>query len=306
MKILARSLFILSCTAYAYDEPVEIQTAALKRIGSSCCAKPCPRGPRGRRGRQGDPGVTGATGATGSTGATGATGVTGATGNTGVTGATGPIGATGSTGTTGATGPTGPTGATGSTGSTGATGPQSFPLQIFINAPMMTNATGDIPNAIFTSVYTTPSVIQAWLLNLDDFIGTQFVIPPFLDGTQPVTLTLHCFSVIVEDETTPVFGDIQFQVQADYESNGNQVGDTPPATGFNDTISTAVYTVTNANQGSNIIYFTLSVPLTAAELAGNSWGNLIVTRIPAASDDDYDAAIFLSEISIDYTSTVGP
>ena len=283
--MLAQSLFFLSCTAtiYSYDGATA-EKKSCRENQPDCSTfncdlfKECKRGPRGRRGHPGDPGATGSTGATGPGG-----------------GATGPTGATGSTG------PVGPSGATGFTGSTGATGPLSFPQQIFINARMMTDGIGDVsPNAIFNSVYATPSIIEAWVLNTGDLLGTQFVIPSYLDGTMPVTLTLHGFSIIVFEEG-PVPGDVAFQVQADYELSGNQIGSTAPATGFSETLTTADYTVTNVNEGNNLIYFTLSVPLTGALLAGNTWANLIITRVVPGSDFDYGAGIYLTEVSIDYT-----
>jgi hypothetical protein len=74
-------------------------------------------------GTEGSTGATGATGAgsDGATGATGQTGSNGSNGNTGNTGLTGNTGATGA-GTNGATGATGPTGQTGNSGNTGNTG----------------------------------------------------------------------------------------------------------------------------------------------------------------------------------------
>ena len=114
---------------------------------------------------------------------------------------------------------------------------------------MMTNISGSTPNNIFTNVYGGGSdIIQSWAVNLDEVIGTQFVIPSTLDGTQPVTLTLHRFSIRISTEGL-IGGDVRWQLQSDYQTPGNQVGSTPPGTGLAETLTTLDHTVDNTLAG---------------------------------------------------------
>lgn len=253
---------------------------------SSDCSNPCGnRGPRGKRGHRGRPGPTGSTGATGPSG-----GMTGATGSTGATGPTGATGATGSTG---------------STGSTGATGLANFTDELFLNALMMTNSDGETANTIFLNTYGTQTTVNAWEMygpgdSLDaNVIGAQFIIPTTLDATQPVSLTLHFFSTI--DSELP--GDIQLQVRTDYKSNGEQLGDTAPATGYAETIILPTYTILPIGPlSANLSYFTLTVPLNPALLAGATWGFIAVDRL-FVDIDPYFASIYLTGLSLQYTKT---
>jgi len=258
---------------------------------NSCYSSWGCQGPRGKRGRRGR------TGPTGPTGGTGATGID----PTGATGATGPGGgATGPTGATGNTGPTGTTGPTGSTGSTGATGPGNLIDELFINAFMMTNTIAQTPDTFFTATYGTPTVLAAWaLINPFDGItpvGTQFIIPSTLDATQPVTLTIHCFSIPLE-----AFGDVRFQVQIDYKANGEDFGANPPANGYSETLLSGDYTVVDALSSPNSKYFTTTIPLNGTLIAGKTWSELVITRTPTISGDNYQGPIFLSAVSIQYT-----
>jgi hypothetical protein len=259
------------------------------------CQKPlvcCKEGPRGKRGKRGHDGTTGTTGATGSTGVTGPTGPgAGATGNTGATGVTGPTGATGTTGATGSTGATGPTGAD-----------ASLLDELFINAPMMYDINGLNPIRLFDNMYGLNTLFDVWQLFTSsdanaNSIATQFVIPSILDATQPIILTIHGFTRLV-DEISP--GEIAYQIQADYKLSSQQVGISAPATGYAEIIISPDYTVVDAVSG-NLMYFTVSVPLTGALMNGRTWGNLVVQRTLPASEQEYAGSTYLTAISILYT-----
>jgi|GEM_PF-4541634 len=297
----------------------------------------CAQGPRGHKGRRGHPGkigptgptgatgagqtgatgatgpgggATGSTGATGTTGDTGPTGPTGATGDTGPTGATGATGDTGPTGATGATGDTGPTGATGATGdtgptgATGATGPVNFTDELFINAEMMANIDGTNPDSNLTAAYISPaSPLFAWIMRIPnespaDIIGAQFVIPNTLDRTQPVTLIIHCFSLIDPFN----FGDVQLQVNADYKASGEALGSAAPETGYAETVSTGIHTIIAEPASTNLRYFTLTVSLDPTLMIGKTWGFLNLLRVFPGPDANI---MYLTELSIQYTKIDG-
>lgn len=215
----------------------------------------------------------------------------------------GPRGKRGKRGKRGYTGPTGSTGATGPAGvagATGATGPGSLIDELFINAYMMTNTIAQTPDTFFTATYGTPSVLAAWaLINPFDGItpvGTQFIIPSTLDATQPVTLTIHCFNIPLE-----AFGDVRFQVQIDYKANGEDFGANPPSNGYSETLLSADYPIIDPLFSPNGRYFTVTIPLNGALIAGKTWSELVITRTPTISGDNYQGAIFLSAVSIQYT-----
>ena len=304
---------------------------------NQCFLPRCAQGPRGHKGRRGHPGkigptgptgatgagqtgatgatgpgggATGSTGATGTTGDTGPTGPTGATGDTGPTGATGATGDTGPTGATGATGDTGPTGATGATGdtgptgATGATGPVNFTDELFINAEMMANIDGTNPDSNLTAAYISPaSPLFAWIMRIPnespaDIIGAQFVIPNTLDRTQPVTLIIHCFSLIDPFN----FGDVQLQVNADYKASGEALGSAAPETGYAETVSTGIHTIIAEPASTNLRYFTLTVSLDPTLMIGKTWGFLNLLRVFPGPDANI---MYLTELSIQYTKIDG-
>jgi hypothetical protein len=275
----------------------------------------------GSTGATGSIGVTGSTGATGPTGATGITGTTGATGFTGATGSTGATGATGFTGATGSTGATGITGATGATGFTGATGATGPAAEcglnyLFINASMMTDEFAANPDITFQNVYgpatayTTPTV-TAWIMPLTFFPQSpkvmQFIIPNDIDTAQAITLTIHCFNNI----NVEAAGFVAFQVQADYKSDGQEIGTSAPATGFAETLTTANHLVVDPTGSGvdqeNIRYFNLSVLLDGSLIAGNTWSTLSILRvIPSDDENDYSASVYLTAVSIQYTRICQP
>jgi hypothetical protein len=201
----------------------------------------------------------------------------------------------------------------GVTGATGATGPAALCglNSLFINAPMMTDEFGNSnPDITFANTYgpstsfTTPTV-TAWNMIITFFPQSpktmQFIIPDDMDTTQPITLTLHCFNNFNVEAT----GRVAFQVQADYKSDGEEIGTSAPATGFAETLLTADHVVVDptgfgTNQ-QNIRYFTLSVPLNGALIAGNTWAYLDVLRVAPAINQDYSASVYLTAVSIDYT-----
>lgn len=206
----------------------------------------------------------------------------------------GPRGPKGKRGKRGHQGPTGATGATGTVG--------NLIDEIFINAHMMSDDSGLNPNMSFFGVYGATTILDAWRMTVIGFdsdennsIGAQFVIPSALDGTQPVILTIHCFNAYI-DETLP--GEVAFEVLADYKSSTEEVGIFPPATGFTETLVTENYLITYPTPG-NLRYFTLSIPLDGALMAGNTWGNLTLRRL----DVGYVLPIFLTALSIQYTKT---
>ena len=261
-------------------------------------------GDTGATGATGDTGPTGATGDTGPTGPTGATGDTGPTGATGATGDTGPTGATGATGDTGPTGATGATGDTGPTGATGATGPVNFTDELFINAEMMANIDGTNPDSNLTAAYISPaSPLFAWIMRIPnespaDIIGAQFVIPNTLDRTQPVTLIIHCFSLIDPFN----FGDVQLQVNADYKASGEALGSAAPETGYAETVSTGIHTIIAEPASTNLRYFTLTVSLDPTLMIGKTWGFLNLLRVFPGPDANI---MYLTELSIQYTKIDG-
>ena len=213
-------------------------------------------------------------------------------------------------------GPRGPrgkrghTGKVGPTGSTGATGPISFTDELFINADMMIDGDGTpTPNALFSNTYgsfNTP--LDAWRLIVGEgttSIGAQYVIPSTLDTTQPVTLILHCFQAQgLPDDT----GDVQFQIQLDYKSTGQLIGNVPPATGYAHTVLSDVFTVTTpiVDPDTNLLYFTISTqtPIDQTLMTGCTWGFINVTRLAVGSGFDGEP-IYLTAISLQYTKTNG-
>jgi hypothetical protein len=196
----------------------------------------------------------------------------------------------------------GRTGVTGITGATGPIAPFNLRDELFINAPMMTNIIGETPDTIFTDVYGVPTVLSAWAVvgPFDPInpIGTQFIIPNTLDVTQPVTLIIHCFNIILE-----AFGDVRFQVQIDYKGNGQDFGINPPANGYSETLLSGDYTVINPLLAPNGRYFTIAIPLNPALMAGKTWSELVLNRIPTISTNNYQGPVFLTAFSIQYTKT---
>ena len=261
-----------------YLNNIDLNNAILTRNCSitPCEQRRCCRGPRGSRGHRGR------------------------------------RGATGNTGTTGATGATGETGATGATGPAVECGVNS----LFINASMMTDLYNANPNTSFNNVYgpstsfsTAP--IAAWAMSIALFeqvpTVTQFVIPNDMDTTQPITLTLHCFNSL----NVEAFGSVAFQIQTDYKSNGLEIGTTPPATGFSETLITPNHLVVDPTgfgvDQANIRYFTTSVPLDGTLIAGNTWAYVSIIRVlPSDDENDYSAQVYLGAISIEYTRICQP
>lgn len=273
----------------------------------------------GATGRTGSTGATGRTGATGSTGS-GTTGAQGVTGSQGLPGGIGLIGATGATGPQGATGSQGlpgpqgggTTGATGATGATGSCGNGSF----FLNPYTMLQQEGNFPGTVSTTTvpdrefggvyggsYNAPR-FSAWILpeaptGIDSltqhFIGTQFIIPDDLDRTQPVLLDFH---LLIEQfgET----GNAQLQLQADYKTNGAELGNNAPAGGFAQTILTGDFPIIEPIDEDNLRHIVITVPLNNALMFDNDWGYFLITRTEA-DDDDYDDDIYLSSIGVRYT-----
>lgn len=200
--------------------------------------------------------------------------------------------------------PRGHRGHRGRTGATGATGPAGIgnpSEELFINAPMMVDEVGETPDTIFTNTYGLQTTIDAWRMSPDgdgspaNVIGAQFIIPSTLDTTQPVTLTIHYFA----DDSTEADGNVQFQVRTDYKTNNEQLGIVAPATDYAETLLSSE-TVISPATGTNLRYFTISVPLNPALMAGKTWGFIAVNRNTPA-DPVYLSAIYLTAYSIQYT-----
>jgi hypothetical protein len=278
-----------------------------------------PTGPTGNTGATGETGSTGPTGAIGNTGATGITGNTGATGETGSTGPTGATGNTGATGVTGQTGPTGPTGntgATGATGSTGATGATGSSAscglnQILINVFMMSNNNSGNPDTSFNNVYATGASapgLNAWSINpstsAQNPIDAQFAIPNDLDTTQPVTLEIHFFINAIGGSSG---NQANVQVRADYAPSGVEIGTIAPATGFDETVTSGNFTITEPTGSGggqqNLRHITTTVTLNGALMAGNNWGYITLTRITPTSGTEYNRDIYVAMYVIKYTRT---
>jgi len=194
-------------------------------------------------------------------------------------------------------------GRTGATGATGPIAPFNLRDELFINASMMTDMIGSTPNTFFTAIYGTPTVLSAWELvnpfDPENPIGMQFVIPSTLDATQPVTLTIHCFNLLLE-----AFGDVRFEVQIDYKSNGEEFGANLPATGYAETLFSGDIPIIDPIFSPNGRYFTVTIPLNAALMAGKTWSELVVSRVPTTNNNNYQGSIFLTAFSIQYTKTV--
>jgi hypothetical protein len=169
-----------------------------------------------------------------------------------------------------------------------------------MNAPMMTNSTANTPNTYFSLTYGTGTPLEAWEMDLAGFgtavpIGSQFIIPSSLDTTQPVTVTLHCFSGLLEGT-----GNVRFQVQTDYKANGQELGS--GVGGYAETLLTASVPVVAPANGNDLVYFTLTVSLTPALLAGATWADIVAIRVLTGNDDDYVAPVFLTAFSVNYTN----
>ncbi len=197
----------------------------------------------------------------------------------------------------------GKTGATGATGATGPIAPFNLRDELFINALMMTNTIAGTPDTFFTDVYGTPTILSAWGLtspfDVNNPIGTQFVIPSTLDTTQPVVLVIHCFNVRLE-----AFGEVRFQVQIDYKGDGQEFGANPPANGYSETLFTGNIPVIDPVNPPNARYFMVTVPLNGALMAGKTWSELVLSRVATTDDNDYQGPVFLTAFSIQYTKTM--
>lgn len=214
-------------------------------------------------------------------------------------------------------GPRGYKGNRGPRGPRGRRGPAATSCglnYLFINAPMMTDYSGANPDITFYNVYgpattTTTPTVTAWMMYgsfLDPRpIVMQFVFPNDMDTTQPVTLTLHCLN----NFNVEAIGFVSFQVQADYKSNGEEIGVLSPATGFAETLVTPNHLIVDPNiddDEANLSYFTTSVPLNGSLIAGNTWGNLAIKRIQPGEEFDYSARVYLTAVSIEYTRLCEP
>jgi hypothetical protein len=266
MKRLMQFLVILSCAAYAYDDPA-ITKAAINKSKQNCslsvaCLNPdgtitC-QGPRGSRGNKGKKGNTGPTGATGATGA--------------VIGCTGPS--------------------------------ELFSNAFFMrtNTPICNiSQFGEcIPFAFCTYDPAIAACIPNWQFAPSTNpipVGLNFTIPIDLDVTQPVTLVVH-FLVIFNPSA--LGNQVNFQVEADYKTSGELVGVLPPATGFSETVLSGDFTVNQPLNFNDVLHISQNVSLNPALMTPGDWAFLSFIRVPPVSNE-YGAAILFTTISFQYS-----
>ena len=157
---------------------------------------------------------------------------------------------------------------------------------------------------VYGGAYNAPR-FSAWILppsptGIDfltqHFIGTQFVIPNDLDTTQPVFLDFH---ILIEQFGES--GDARLQLQADYKTNGAELGNNAPASGFAETIETLDFPIIEPIDSDNLRHIIITVPLNPLLMLNNDWGFFLITRINPDSEDEYEDDIYLSSIAVRYT-----
>ena len=200
-------------------------------------------------------------------------------------------------------GKTGPMGATGATGAAAGCGLG----EIFMTATELVGC-GEGPEYPF-NYYLFPYdgcfAVPVWIMfNFDGVVGYgasgTFNVPIDLDNTQPVTAVIHL--LIRSTDGTIGGSNANIQVNMAYLSNNEIGGTNPPATGYSDAETSGDFTVIPPDtvSDSNVRQLSISIPLDPTVITAGDWAYILVTRIPALTDE-YQDNIFLSTLSIQYS-----
>lgn len=208
----------------------------------------------------------------GATGVTGPIGPTGPTGATGTTGPTGPTGATGATGT-GATGATGPTGATGATGTSAATdGWVDDTANTWTYASASTFTVSGDRTAVFskgTRIKLTQTTVKYFVVVASSYSAPNTTVT--ITGGDDYTLANAAISANYYSYAANPQG---YPGWFNFATSVSQGGfSSPPAVElcrFSVIGRTCQYVFGNYNTSgtSNATTFTVSLPITAAQVGG--------------------------------------
>ena len=176
---------------------------------------------------------------------------------------------------------------------------------------MMSNNNSTSPNTSSNSVYgtgVTAPGLNAWSVARSNQnqnpVTAQFAIPDDLDTTSSVTVEIHFFIDVIGGSSGNQ-GNVQ--IQAAYAASGDEIGTSSPATGFDETVTSGNFTITEPTGSTggqrNLRHITTSVTLNGALMAGNDWGYIVLTRIAPTSGTEYNRDIYLTIFAIKYTRT---